>query len=109
LAERFLLRQGLKLMHRNYRCRWGEVDRVMEDSGTLVFVEVRLRTRQDFASPEGSVDARKQDKLIRTARYFIARHPHLSNMPARFDVVALTDVGESSIRWFRNAFDTTGW
>ena len=49
LAAQFLQRQGLKLLHSNYRCRFGEIDLVCQQHDTLVFVEVRLRSNTSFA------------------------------------------------------------
>jgi putative endonuclease len=54
-AEAFLKTQGLTLVARNWRCRFGEIDLVMQDGSTLVFVEVRLRSRSDFGGAAASV------------------------------------------------------
>lgn len=92
---------GLVLIARNYRCRYGEVDLIMQDKETLVFVEVRLRSRSNFGGAAASIDSHKQHKLARTAQYYLASLPHLP--PCRFDAVLLTSA--TQIEWIRNAFD----
>ena len=103
-AESFLQSQGLKLVARNWRCRFGEIDLVMQDGATLVFVEVRLRTRSDFGGAAASVTPAKQKKLLAAARQYLAALKTLP--PCRFDVVALS--GTAPPDWIRNAFDDMG-
>ena len=101
LALRFLRSRGLDLVKRNYRCRGGEIDLVMRDGHHCVFVEVRYRREQRFGSPLDTVDGAKQRRLTIAASHFLARH---GNVPARFDVVAIT--GEPPrIEWIRDAFE----
>lgn len=100
-AERFLKARGLVTVTRNWHCRFGEIDLVMQDGDVLVFVEVRLRTRADFGGAAASVTPAKQKKLVAAARQYLAglrREP-----PCRFDVIALAGDGEPE--WLRNAFD----
>ena len=95
---------GLKLQQRNYRCRGGEIDLVMRDGDTVVFVEVRFRRSERFGSPAATVDRRKQSRLMRAARHYLGRH---GLVMCRFDVVGIT--GEPPrIQWIRNAFDDSG-
>jgi putative endonuclease len=103
-AEAFLETQGLKLVARNWRCRFGEIDLVMQDAATLVFVEVRLRSRADFGGAAASVTPAKQKKLLAAARQYLSSLKTLP--PCRFDVVALT--GDAAPDWIRNAFDDMG-
>ena len=97
---------GLTLVHRNFRCRVGEIDLVMLDRDCLVFVEVRYRARNRFTSAATSVDAAKQRKLTRAAALFLAHHPQFSNGPVRFDVVGFDAINENECRlqWIRDAF-----
>lgn len=102
LAAAFLQRQGLKLVETNYRCRFGEIDLVCNDRGTLVFVEVRLRGNEAFGGAAASITAGKQHKLVLTARHYLQR---LRAAPAcRFDVVLLRGLRDNDIEWIRNAF-----
>jgi putative endonuclease len=100
LALTYLQGQGLRLKARNYTCRLGEIDLVLLDGATLVFVEVRQRTHRTFGGAAESITARKREKLIATARHFLARQRSLP--PCRFDAV-LVD-GEGRIEWIRDAF-----
>lgn len=103
-AEAFLKTQGLTLLARNWRCRFGEIDLVMQDGTTTVFVEVRLRSRSDFGGAAASVTPAKQKKLLAAARQYLSTLKTLP--PCRFDVVALT--GSAPLEWIRNAFEDVG-
>jgi len=103
-AEALLKSNGLKLVARNWRCRFGEIDLVMQDGPTLVFVEVRLRSRSDFGGAAASVTSSKQKKLLAAARQYLGALKTLP--PCRFDVVALT--GNTPPDWIKNAFDDMG-
>ncbi|MFO1218605.1 MAG: YraN family protein [Burkholderiaceae bacterium] len=103
-----LLGHGLELVCRNYRvargpgARGGEVDLIMrERDGTLVFVEVRSRTRSDHGGASASISARKQQHIVLAARHYLQRLRQWP--PCRFDVVAI-DGGE--LQWLRAAFDS---
>ncbi|MCC7259105.1 MAG: YraN family protein [Gammaproteobacteria bacterium] len=105
-ALTFLEQQGLRLMQRNYRCRWGEIDLVMREAATLVIVEVRYRTSSALLEPGLSVDARKRRRLLQAARRFLQEHPHEARRSVRFDVVSLSGpLDAPRCRWFRGAFD----
>lgn len=103
-AEAWLKKQGLTPVTHNWRCRFGEIDLIMRDGETLVFVEVRLRNHRDFGDGLASVTPAKQKKLLAAARAYLAT---LKTLPAcRFDVVAMRD--DSQPDWLRNAFDDMG-
>lgn len=80
---------GLRLVARNFRCRLGEIDLVMREGDTLVFVEVRQRQSARFGDASESVTTAKQRKLQAAAALFVAWHPALRNLPMRFDLFAL--------------------
>jgi putative endonuclease len=104
-ACRYLQKQGLKLKERNADFRVGEIDLVMQDGGTLVFVEVRFRAQQGFGGAAASVDRRKQQKLIKAAQLYLLKHFANNPPPCRFDVVAMEDNQQGpSINWIKNAF-----
>ncbi len=101
----YLETRGLTLLERNYRCPFGEIDLVMRDRTTLVFVEVRQRRRADFGTPAETVDARKQTRLRATAEHYLQRHPRESQKPCRFDIVAVLDNEHGQhVDWLQNAF-----
>jgi putative endonuclease len=103
-AAQFLQRHGLKLVQRNYRCRYGEIDLIMQDGTTLVFAEVRLRRRDDFGGAGASIDAAKQKKLVHTAQHYLGTLGHIP--PCRFDAVLLRAQDGSDIVWIKDAFGT---
>ncbi len=106
IALQHLTGQGHVLLRRNFRCRLGEIDLIMRDADTLVFVEVRHRRRNRFASAAQSVNIHKQRKIVRAAAFFLGRHRNLAQVPVRFDVVALDRPGDGGLEltWVRDAF-----
>jgi len=104
-ARDFLLGQGLRAVAANANYRFGELDLVMLDGGTLVFVEVRYRRGSRFGGGAASVDAGKRRKLVKAAQAFLLAHPRLADMPCRFDVVdAGGDPAAPAFDWLRDAF-----
>jgi putative endonuclease len=99
-AERHLLSHGLKLLEKNYRCRFGEIDLIFQDGATLVFVEVRQRRSEGFGGAAESITAAKRERLVATARHYLAGR---KSSPCRFDAVLLQ--GAEPIRWVKNAFE----
>ena len=106
LAYRYLRRQGLRPVARNYRTRRGEIDLIMLDKVCLTFVEVRYRSRNRIVSAVHTVDSRKQSKLIAVASQFLATHRSFSNHVCRFDIVGVDrdQRGDVSIHWLKDAF-----
>jgi putative endonuclease len=100
LAENFLVAQGLTVLARNHRCRFGEVDLILEATTVLIFAEVRFRRSQRFGGAAASVDRRKQQRLIIAAQDYLQAHP--TSLPCRFDVIAIN--GQQQIQWIQNAF-----
>lgn len=106
LACRYLQQRGLRLISQNWRCKRGELDLVMLDGDTVVFVEVRYRRHRAWGGALESVDSRKQEKLIRAAQLYLQQDSRLAKHPCRFDVVALDQSGTGQKpNWIRNAFD----
>ena len=102
-AERLLRDAGLTTRETNYHCRWGEIDLVMQQGDCLVFVEVRLRKDDAFGGALASVGPAKQQRLLRTARHYLASRAS-ADTPCRFDVIAVS--GETGrLEWIKNAFD----
>jgi putative endonuclease len=105
-CERFLRRKGLKTLTRNFTSKTGEIDLIMVDSDrSIVFVEVKTRTDEEFAPTESVVTKPKMDRMAHTARYFLSTH-EIENRPYRFDVVTVTlgQRGPAQIRHYKNAF-----
>jgi len=103
-ALRFLIREGLKPVTRNFRSRGGEIDLIMLHDDCLTFVEVRYRKSTRFTGPALTVDRHKQRKILRTAALFLSDKPHYARLASRFDVVAITGGVDSTIEWLQDAF-----
>ena len=106
LAARYLERQRLRIVGRNYRCRGGEIDLIAEDAGTTVFVEVRQRSSARFGGAAQSIDARKRARIVLAAQHYLASSGR-PDRRCRFDVVLLADPGGSDLEWIRSAFDAS--
>lgn len=101
-AMSHLQAHGLRLKERNFRTRGGEIDLIMQQGGTLVFIEVRFRQRVDYGSPAETVTRNKQQRLINAASQYLQRHR--LDMPCRFDIVAISGSRQERIEWIRDAF-----
>ena len=102
LAAIYLQQQGLTLITSNYRCKFGEIDLVMRDAKTLVFVEVRLRTNSKFGGAGGSITPAKQRKLAMAAEHYLQNHGQAN---CRFDAILMEATDTSKLEWIRNAFE----
>ncbi len=102
----YLCRQGLRLRTRNYRCRRGEIDLVMQAGETIVFVEVRYRRQGRFGSGRDSIDRRKRQRIVLAASHYLQRYGLTDLCPVRFDVISMSDSGsrESDLEWIPDAF-----
>jgi putative endonuclease len=96
--------RGLRLLQRNYRTPGrggGEIDLIMQSTdGTVVFVEVRQRSRSDHGGAAASIGYQKQRRIILAAQHYLLRWRQLP--PARFDVVTIEANGP---QWLQGAFD----
>jgi putative endonuclease len=106
LAATYLMSHGLKMVTQTYHCRFGEIDLIMKDAKTLVFVEVRLRTNSQFGTAAASITPQKQQKLILTAQHYLQEYSREhDNCPCRFDAILMNKADANHIEWVRNAFD----
>jgi putative endonuclease len=104
-ACEYLQSQGLRLIERNFLCKRGEIDLIMQQADTTIFVEVRYRRNNLYGSGAESVDWRKQEKLLATAAHYLQSHPKAAKGACRFDVVALTTQNQRhKIDWIVDAF-----
>ncbi len=99
-AADYLQHQGLRLVARNWHCRFGEIDLICRDGATLVFVEVRARGSDRFGGAAESITAAKRERLIKTAQLYLAQYD--SQAVCRFDAVLIEG---ARLTWLRNAFD----
>lgn len=106
-AAHWLEGQGMRLLARNFRGKTGEIDIIARHREHLVFLEVRARSNRGFNTAAGSIDRRKQQRILRTAQLFLQRHPELARLPCRFDVITFEPRQSGSnldIRWIPGAF-----
>ncbi|MBI1911544.1 MAG: YraN family protein [Deltaproteobacteria bacterium] len=104
-AERILKKQGYKIIEKNYRCRFGEIDIIAKDGDTIAFVEVKTRVNDRFGSPKSSVDYRKQKHITNASAYYL-NEKGLDDSSVRFDVVSLELGGDRfSFELIKDAFE----
>ncbi len=101
LAAEYLTARGLRIIERNFRVRGGEIDLIAEDTGTLVFVEVRLRSRNDFGGAGASITFTKQQRIILAARHYLQTH---GERDCRFDCILMNGLDIATIEWITGAF-----
>ena len=107
MARKFLEKRGFKLIERNFKTpRWGEIDLVMKDGDTLVFVEVKTRSGSAavlYGGPLGSINYHKMKSIQRAAQFFVSSKK-LDQEAARLDAVSIIvpDTGEPKIEHFPN-------
>jgi putative endonuclease len=103
-AKIYLQKQGMKFVASNYRCKAGEIDLIMRDGKTLVFVEVRYRRNLRFGSPVATVDWRKQKRIIAAASWYLQVNKIYDKVLCRYDIVAVSKKLEYSFEWIKDAF-----
>lgn len=106
IAAEYLIQQKYKILEQNYYTRHGEIDIIALEGNYLVFLEVKFRTNTKQGFPEEAVSYRKQQSIIRTARYYLYRHGMSYDTPCRFDVIVILN---DTISLYKNAFDLTGY
>lgn len=101
----FLLNQSLKKLAKNYHSKMGEIDLIMKDTNTVVFIEVRYRKQKHFGSPEETVNYPKRRKIILTAQSYLQKHQQLQKYNCRFDILGVSTYnGQLEFNWLKNAF-----
>jgi putative endonuclease len=101
VAAAFLQQSGLKVIERNYQCRFGEIDLIARDGNMLVFVEVRMRKSNAFGGAAASITRAKREKLLLTARHYLLG---MRQVPAcRFDAILIAGEGAAP-EWLKNVF-----
>lgn len=101
MAAVYLQEKGYRILKKNYRRKTGEIDLIAEDGAYLVFVEVKYRRDDRKGEPQEAVTPLKQQRIMRTAQYYMVEQNRPEDTPCRFDVIAV--FGEE-IRHFVNAF-----
>lgn len=88
MATQMLEAKGYRILERNYRCRFGEVDIIAEAEGILVFVEVKARSSTGFGRPAEAVTKQKLWRMERSAKCYTVYHG-IGDVSIRFDVVEI--------------------
>ena len=103
LAAEHLIANGLTIIDRNFRTRFGEIDLIARDGATLVFVEVRMRSSVAYGGGIESISSAKRARLIAAAKGYLAmlkREP-----PCRFDAVVMQRLAADSVEWRRGVLE----
>jgi len=105
-AKQYLQQHGLRFIEKNYTCRQGEIDLIMQDAEQLIFIEVKYRSNTNYGSGFDVVDKKKQQKIILAARYYLHQHRLTETTSSRFDVVSIEPDKNNTehINWLKNAF-----
>jgi len=109
VAVQYLLQRGYYILERNYRCRFGEIDLVARDGGTLTFIEVKTRRSRTFGPAAAAVTYTKQRHLIKASQMYMVQHGKRDDL-CRFDVVTIDmDGQESRIELIKDAFQPSAY
>ena len=103
-AAEFLCKEGYSVIERNYRKRFGEIDIIAEKDDTLVFVEVKVLASLPLEVLAHELDFRKQEKIIKTAKFYLQNHRQYNSRYIRFDVIAIDAPGLDTVHHIVNAF-----
>lgn len=106
IAKSYLQNQGLVAICDNFSCKVGEIDLIMSDSKTLVFIEVKQRASNAYGGALAAVSKAKQGRVIKSAMFYCQQHKiNFQQQATRFDVVAITGSKEPlEIAWIKHAF-----
>lgn len=103
-ACKHLKKNKVSILARNFRNRSGEIDIIGLEKDTILFVEVKYRKSDSHGEPFESVTPQKQQKIVRTAQYFLQKNPRLSQNDCRFDVISIHN---NQLTWLKDAFDAS--
>lgn len=102
----YLQSYGIMLLHRNFHCKYGEIDLIAKDNDVLVFIEVRYRKNDFFGSAKESITLHKQRKIICAANFYLQTRNWAQQIACRFDVIAMTGtIDNPQIEWIKDAFN----
>ena len=108
LALNYLINKGYKPLAKNFFCKYGEIDLIMQKNNIIVFIEVRCKTANSLYTPLESITKAKTIKIKKTADAFLAKNNKLSESLCRFDIISISHNGnkdEFSIDWITDAFN----
>ncbi len=103
-AASYLLSHGFRIIERNWRTRYGEIDIIAEADSLIVFVEVKTLPSGDLETLAHELNTKKQKRIIETAKCFLEKHREYSNSVVRFDVLVMDMPGMTPVYHIDNAF-----
>ena len=105
IACDWLNNNKITIKEKNFYSRYGEIDIIALEKKTLCFIEVRYRKLSLFGNAAETVTVSKQNKLAKTANYYLMKNPHYAKYPCRFDIIAIQEeLNNPKIDWYKNAF-----
>ena len=106
-AVRYLEANGYRVLHRNLRAKFGEIDVVAREGAALCFVEIKARSSTRFGFPEEAVHPMKRRQLVRLAAWYLQSRKPSGHSHVRFDVLSLLNGpdGPARIRLIKSAFE----
>ncbi len=104
-AANYLAKQNVKIISRNFYCRFGEIDLIGLEQEILLFIEVRYRKNENYLAAIETIDRHKCKKIITTSKYYLNKFRNYQSYLCRYDVITLTgELDEPVIEWIKNAF-----
>ena len=107
LAAEYLVGHGFRIIDRNFKARYGELDIIAIQGTVLVFIEVKTRVGREFGLPEEAVTPRKLAEVLKTAQYYKLLHPNLPES-LRIDVIGIELFSDETIKYFNHIRNVTG-
>lgn len=108
IALAYLKNQGAQLENKNYHCKSGEIDLIMQHKNIRLFVEVRYRSNIYFGNAAETVGHQKQRRIINTANHYLQKVDPEMKLACRFDVISISAKGtDSDINWIQDAFQVS--
>ncbi len=101
IATQWLLKQGVRILERNFRCRFGEIDVIGRHEGYLIFIEVKYRADNSKGYPSEAVGLSKQKTICKVADFYRTTKKYTEDHPVRYDVI---DICGNDLKWYQNAF-----
>ena len=105
IACQYLIKNGYKILEKNFKVSFGEIDLIVNKNNIICFVEVKTRNSLIYGLPEEAITEKKKSKIIKVAQYYI-KNKHLYKYLFRFDVISikLKNNNLENIKFIKNAF-----
>ncbi|MDD6202294.1 MAG: YraN family protein [Lachnospiraceae bacterium] len=104
IACKYLQKQGIKILERNFNCHFGEIDIIGKEGDCVIFFEVKFRKDNSFGTPQEAVTKKKQCTISKCSDYYLMRHTEITRI--RYDVIAISN---TKVTWIKNAFFHQGY